>query len=183
MYKKKLGLYWKIGITRCINREGGLLMGFKIREAVQGDYEKLKPLHKEVHDLHVSGRPDKYSPTEDTLDKSYFNELLTLPDARIYIIEDDDKIAAFTILKKIWPPKRNTKVQVPVVLMEDLGVAASYRRKGLARKLFDQAVEFTKECNAVSLELGVWEFNRSAIEFYESMGMIAQARKMEMKVK
>jgi diamine N-acetyltransferase len=158
-------------------------MEYPIREAVQEDYEKLKPLHKEVHDLHASARPDKYKPAEETLDKSYFSELLTSPDAKIYIIEQDDIIAAFTILKKTWPPKWNIKVQSPVVFMADLGVAASCRRKGFARKLFEKAVEFTKECNAESLELGVWEFNQSAIEFYEEMGMTTQSRKMEFKVR
>ena len=158
-------------------------MGIEFREAVIEDYERLKPIHKEVHDLHVLGRPDKYNPADETLDRDYFIELIESPDGKVFLIEDGNAIAAFMILKKVWPPKWETKVQSPVVFMEDLGVTPSYQRKGLARKLFEKAVEFTKTCHAESLELGVWEFNWSAIKFYEEMGMTTQARKMEFKVK
>ncbi|WP_409253902.1 GNAT family N-acetyltransferase [Bacillus sp. SCS-153A] len=157
-------------------------MNFKIREACLRDFDRLKPLHKEVHDLHVAGRPDKYKATEETLDWNYFNELIESPDGKILLIEDGESIVGFTILKKVQPPKWETKVQSSVVFMEDLGVAPSYQRKGLARMLFEKALEFTKDCHADSLELGVWEFNQTAIEFYEQMGMTTQARKMEIKV-
>ncbi|TYR77348.1 GNAT family N-acetyltransferase [Rossellomorea vietnamensis] len=157
-------------------------MEYTVREAGINDFFKLQPLHKEVHDLHAEARPDKYKEAEETLDQTYYEELISSPEAKIFTIEEQGEIVAFTILKKTWPPNWNTKVQAPVVFMEDLGVKGSYRRKGLARLLFEKAVEFTKECGAGSLELGVWEFNRSAIDFYQKMGMTTQARKMEMKI-
>ncbi|MGF2615844.1 GNAT family N-acetyltransferase [Rossellomorea aquimaris] len=157
-------------------------MEYIIREAGLKDYSSLKPLHKEVHDIHAEARPDKYKRTEETLDKTYYDELISSSDSKVYIVEDQGEIAGFTILKKTWPPKWDIKVQAPVVFMHDLGVKDSYRRRGIARLLFEKAVEFTKECGAVSLELGVWEFNQSAIDFYEKMGMTTQARKMEIKI-
>jgi diamine N-acetyltransferase len=48
--------------------------------------------------------------------------------------------------------------------------------------MFTKAVEFTREIGAESLELGVWEFNNTAIQFYEAMVMKTQARKIEIKV-
>lgn len=48
--------------------------------------------------------------------------------------------------------------------------------------MFQKAIEFGKEKGATSLELGVWEFNEEAINFYKFMGMKDQARKMEVKI-
>ncbi|MGM0844697.1 MAG: GNAT family N-acetyltransferase [Bacillota bacterium] len=157
-------------------------MKYIVKEAGIEDYTRLKTLHKEVHDLHAEARPDKYRKTEETLDKTYYDELISSPDGRVFIVEDLGEIIAFTIVKKTWPPNWDIKVQDPVVFMMDLGVSDSYKRKGLARLLFEEAIAFTKECGANSLELGVWEFNQSAMEFYEKMGMTTQARKMEIKV-
>jgi diamine N-acetyltransferase len=61
-------------------------------------------------------------------------------------------------------------------------VKETFRGNGLGRLMFEKAIEFTKKAGAVSLELGVWEFNETAIKFYEAMGMKTQARKMEIRL-
>lgn len=157
-------------------------MEFKIRTATFDDYEKIKPIHKEVHDLHVEGRPDKYNPTNNTLDKEYYKGLVNNEEGRVYIIEFNNEIIAFTILRKNNTPNRETVVKQSYIFMEDFGVNKNFRKKGLGRLLFDKAIEFTREVGATSLELGVWEFNDTAIKFYEAMGMKTQARKMEIKL-
>ncbi|MFC7783317.1 GNAT family N-acetyltransferase [Rossellomorea sp. GCM10028870] len=157
-------------------------MEYKIREATLDDYVNVKPIHKEVHNLHVKGRPDKYNPTNNTLDKEYYEELVNSEEGKVYIIEEDNEIIAFTFLRRNDTPNRDTVVQQSYVFMEDFGVNQNFREKGLGRLLFDKAIEFTKEVGAESLELGVWEFNDTAITFYEAMGMKTQARKMEIKI-
>lgn len=157
-------------------------MKYTIRTATLDDFEKVKPIHKEIHDLHVEGRPDKYSSTNNTLDKEYYKGLVTNEEGRVYIIEFENEIIAFTFLRKNSTPDREAVVKQSYVFMEDFGVNQNFREKGLGRSLFDKAIEFTKEMDASSLELGVWEFNDSAIKFYEAMGMKTQARKMEIKL-
>ncbi|WP_456274698.1 N-acetyltransferase family protein [Bacillus sp. AK031] len=154
-------------------------MEYKIRTATLDDYDKVKPIHKEVHHLHVKGRPDKYNPANNTLDKEYFDGLVNSEEARVYIIDAANEIIAFTFLRKNDTPNRDTVVKQSYVFMEDLGVNHNFREKGLGRLLFDKEIDFTKEVGAASLELGVWEFNETAIKFYEAMGMKTQARKME----
>jgi ribosomal protein S18 acetylase RimI-like enzyme len=157
-------------------------MKYEIREADLNDFEKMKPIHKEVHDQHVKGRPDKYNPTNNTLDFNYFKTLVEDKDSKAYIIEYDKKIIAYTFLRKYQTADRETIVKNVYVFMDDLGVTDGFRGKGIGKLLFNKALEFTKEVRATSLELGVWEFNEQAIKFYEGMGMNAQARKMEIKL-
>lgn len=89
------------------------------------------------------------------------------------------KIIAFTFLRVVQTPDRETSVKNKYVFMEDLGVLVNYQGQGLGKMLFNQALMYTKAAGAKSLELGVWEFNEQAINFYEAMGMRTQARKME----
>ncbi|MEB6550944.1 GNAT family N-acetyltransferase [Heyndrickxia sporothermodurans] len=157
-------------------------MKYQIREANLSDYQKIQPIHKEVHDLHVNGRPDKYKPSNNTLDFDYFKSLVYDNNSIVYIIESDGKIIAFTFLRKYEAAERDTIVKNTYVFMEDFGVAGSFRGEGFGKLLFNKAIEFAKKIGAVSLELGVWEFNRQAIKFYEAMGMKTQARKMEIEI-
>ena len=157
-------------------------MEFEVREGLIEDFEKLKPVHKEVHDLHTKGRPDKYNPTPNTLDKDYYKGLVDSKESRVFVIEHKGEIIAFTFLRKNETPDREILVKKEYVFMEDFGVTETFRENGLGKLLFNRALEFTKEIGAKSLELGVWEFNKTAIMFYESMGMKTQARKMEYKI-
>lgn len=154
-------------------------MTYLLREAELEDFNKLQPIHKEVHDLHVNGRPDIYSRAEYTLDPSYFRQLIESDEGIIYIIEDKNEVVGFTILRINGAPDRITSVKRKYLFMEDLGIRKEYRGQGLGKLLYQRAIEFGKEKGAKSLELGVWEFNEDAINFYKFMGMKNQARKME----
>ncbi|MCF6136404.1 GNAT family N-acetyltransferase [Pseudalkalibacillus berkeleyi] len=158
-------------------------MEYLLREGQDSDFEKLKPIHKEVHDLHVMGRPDHYKTTEDTLDEKYFRGLINENGGKVYVIELDLRLIGFIFLRLRESPDRTTHVKSTQLFVEDFGVSGSYKGQGLGKLLFDKAVEVAKEMNASRLELGVWEFNQAAIQFYESLGMSTQVRKMELKIK
>ncbi|KYG59371.1 GNAT family N-acetyltransferase [Planococcus maritimus] len=116
------------------------------------------------------------------MDPSYFEKLIKSDEGVIYIIEDGDEIIGFTILRINETPDRTTAVKRKYLFMEDLGVRKEYRGKGLGKWLYQKAIEFARENEATSLELGVWEFNEEAIKFYKSMGMKNQARKMGIQI-
>ncbi|MFT4414310.1 GNAT family N-acetyltransferase [Fredinandcohnia humi] len=54
--------------------------------------------------------------------------------------------------------------------MNDFGVKSTQLRKGIGRSLLHACIEWAKKKGATSLELNVWEFNKSAISFYQSIG-------------
>jgi diamine N-acetyltransferase len=78
----------------------------KVRKAALTDYEKLKPVHTEVHKLHVQERPNIYQRTDETLDYAYFQELVESHDGCIFVIENGNEIVAFTFLRKRVTPNR-----------------------------------------------------------------------------
>jgi ribosomal protein S18 acetylase RimI-like enzyme len=63
---------------------------------------------------------------------------------------------------------------------DDFCVKSSHQKKGIGRVLFQHIVEYSKTEGASSLQLVVWEFNKDAIKFYETLGMSTRNRRMEL---
>lgn len=58
-------------------------------------------------------------------------------------------------------------------------VLSEYRRQGIATKLFEQIKEISKDIGAKRIDLTVWQFNKSAFDFYKSLGMKEQRTVLE----
>lgn len=78
-----------------------------IRKIVEKDYEELKKLVYQGHELHCSNRPDIYN-DGNPLPLEYFNELLNDTNAFNYVYVEDDKIYGLLMATK--------KVIVPFLL-------------------------------------------------------------------
>lgn len=63
--------------------------------------------------------------------------------------------------------------------IDEICIAKDNRKHGLGRKLFEYSYDLVKSNGAQSLELGVWSFNKNAIEFYRAMGMTIRNVRME----
>jgi GNAT superfamily N-acetyltransferase len=72
----------------------------------------------------------------------------------------------------------------PVGYVKRVIVHPEYRSKGLARLLMQHIIDFvhTKH-NLASIDLHVWEENRSAIHLYESLGFALQHRELYYRLK
>jgi ribosomal protein S18 acetylase RimI-like enzyme len=144
----------------------------KIREACINDYDDIAKLVREVHYLHVMGRPDDYKDCENPLNKDTYLELLSGESHMIYVAENELlQITGYTILKKLHRKNHEIMQDKAILYIEDLCVGSSFRRRGIGKALFNQAKECFKDLGFDSIELMVWTFNEGAIEFYESIGM------------
>ncbi|MCF6137781.1 GNAT family N-acetyltransferase [Pseudalkalibacillus berkeleyi] len=153
-------------------------MDIQIREAKKTDFEGVHQIQRQVHELHTKERPDHYKMAEITLDKEYFNNLIEGENTKVFILEEDKPIA-YTILTINHTEERPILIPKKVVYMNDFGVDMKFRRNGLGKIFFRKILEFAKNIEADSLELGVYEFNESAIKFYESMNLETKMRRME----
>ncbi|MDU4938097.1 MAG: GNAT family N-acetyltransferase [Clostridium sp.] len=66
--------------------------------------------------------------------------------------------------------------------LDVLCVDEMYRKRGIGKKLCDEIIFRLREKGVVSLELMVWSFNKEAINFYESIGMVERNKVMEYKL-
>lgn len=70
-----------------------------------------------------------------------------------------------------------------IYYIDDIVVDKDYRHKGIGKKLYNYVLDKAKKNNIDSIELNVWAFNQSAINFYKSLGMSEKNIKYEQKLK
>ena len=130
-----------------------------IKNLTINDYEDVKNIISELHKMHVENRPDFYLENECSI---------TLKKEKISIaFVINNKIAGIclaTIKNRIEKS----------VYIDDIYVLSEYRRQGIATKLFEQIKEISKDIGAKRIDLTVWQFNKSAFDFYKSLGMKEQ---------
>ena len=153
-----------------------------IRKMNLNDYEDVRILVKQIHELHLSNRPDIYNDGE-SFPKEYFEKVLSDANNLNYVYVENKKIVG--VLNATLQHTNPLPIIKPrtYYFIENLVVDKNHRRKGIAKKLFSYLTLKAKENNIDSIELNVWAFNKDAIKFYESMGMNIKNIRMEIKSK
>lgn len=138
-----------------------------IRNLTIKDYEAIKNIISELHKMHVENRPDFYLENECPITLKEYKSLLKNEEKVGISFVVNNKIAGIcfvTIKNRIEKS----------VYIDDIFVLSEYRRQGIATKLFEQIKEISKDIGAKRIDLTVWQFNKSAFEFYKSLGMKEQ---------
>lgn len=149
-----------------------------IRKAVEQDYEELRNLVYQVHELHYLNRPDIYI-DGNPFPLEYFNKILNDKNALSYVYEENHKILGLLTASK----KKNGTIPIvkqrTTYFIDDIVVDKNFRRKGIGKKLYDFLKEQSSKEKIDAIELNVWAFNEPAIRFYESLGMSIKNMKLE----
>ena len=157
-------------------------MKLKVRQVVANDYIKINNLVAEVHNLHVKNRPDVYADVDTPLMREYFDDLLNASDTKLFVVEDtcNKELVAYSIVEIMTPRSIQRLITSRFAYIDDFCVKSSHQKNGIGRLLFECIVDYAKTEGASSLQLVVSEFNKSAIKFYEALGMSTRNRKMEL---
>ena len=152
-------------------------MNVSVRPARLEDLVALVHLLDEIAEFHHGEDPTQFRKPATAEHRHYLEELFQDPDAAVFVAEDQGVLAgiAVTVIREA-PPLLNPN---RFVLLENLAVAAEFRRTGVGRKLVDAAVLWTRARDIQELDLNVYEFNRNAIRFYEAIGFRTVSRRMK----
>ena len=153
------------------------LMNVSVRLARPEDLVALAHLLDEIVAFHHGEDPTQFREPAAVEHYHYLEERLQDPDAAVFVAEDQGDLAgiAITVIREA-PPLLNPN---RFVLLENLAVATKFRRTGVGRKLVDAAVLWTRARDMQELDLNVYEFNHSAIRFYEAIGFRTVSRRMK----
>lgn len=66
--------------------------------------------------------------------------------------------------------------------IDEFGVDEAHRREGVATEMIAFIRAYAKEAGFSRIELNMWEFNRDALAFYESVGFSTYRRYMELQI-
>ena len=97
----------------------------------------------------------------------------------IVVAEQGDTVCGFAILNHISRPENPFMFERDFLDIDEFGVDKNFRRQGVASAMIRFILDFVKEKGFKRLELNMWEFNRSALAFYEATGFKTFRRYME----
>lgn len=153
-----------------------------VRFAKERELARVNELRKQVNDLHVQGKPEIFKPGFSDELRDYIHAIWDDPDKEIVVAEREGEICGFAVLHHIVRPETPFMFVRDYLDVDEFGVEEAHRREGVATEMIDFIRHFAKERGYTRIELNMWEFNRDALAFYESVGFSTYRRYMEMQV-
>lgn len=159
-------------------------MEITIRKARQDDYDALCFLFDEVDTLHRDHLPHLFQKGDGAVrEEDYYLELLAEENIGLFVAETDQKLVGLIQAEVIETPAFPIIVPRRYALVNNIVVKAGYKNQGIGERLMDKVQDWAITNRATSLELTVYEFNETAIAFYEKVGFQAVSRKMSKNLK
>jgi ribosomal protein S18 acetylase RimI-like enzyme len=153
----------------------------KVRFASEEDFENLFNLYKQLYILEarLDNNLKDFEEVEENLRK-YVQRCLKKENYIVLIAEKDSKILGFIIIAI----REYTKVckKQKFGYIDAIFVKEDSRKKGIGRKLLNEAEKFLKEQKIHSLELDIYEGNKEAIKFYQKSGFRIISKRMRKEI-
>ena len=150
-----------------------------IREARKGDFQGLCSLFEQIDKLHRDNLPHIFQSTQGPIrQREYIQGLIAAQNVGVFVAEESGKLLGF--VNVIVRTSSEIPVLVPrcFAVIETLVVDQQHSREGIGSALLEHAHNWAAEMGAETVELTVYEFNRSAREFYRRLGYRTESRRM-----
>ena len=150
-----------------------------IRPAQLNDLTSINIIAQQVHNLHVTLRPDLYTRVAEVITAELFRDLLA--NALVFVGEIKKVIVSYAVCLP-----RNVNVSVmtkrQVLLIDALANDEQYRNYGVGRKMMEYIFDYARQTGYQSVELQAIAGNTAAIEFYRHLGWSEKAVILEKKI-
>ena len=151
-----------------------------VRSARREELERVNELRRQVNELHVEGRPRHFKPGFGPELQAHVYDQLESDRFDVLVAEVDGGIAGFATVQFVHRPEGPYTLPLDFYHVEEFGVDAAYRRRGVATALVDYMKRDARERGFNRLDLDVWGFNEDALAFYEAVGFTTYRRYMEL---
>jgi len=150
-----------------------------VRYAEYGDYDRVEEIAKEVHELHVSFRPDLYKGAPAVMERAYFNDLVS--NGLAIVAEAGGEMLGFTVIL-IKTVSHRLMQSRRVLYVDTMAVKNGSRHKGIGSSMFAFLIRLAKSEGCDAIELSVNERNEDARRTYEKWGLKVKLLQLEMKL-
>ena len=157
-------------------------MSIEIRPARREELARVNELRRQVNELHVAGRPAHFRPGFNEELQSHIYERFESDDSGVIVALVDSEVAGFATVQYVHRPEGPYTLPLDYYHVEEFGVDAAHRRRGVATALVDYMKKDARERGFKRIDLDMWSFNEGALAFYEAAGFSTYRRYMEMEV-
>lgn len=147
--------------------------------ATAADRAAVNEIAKQIHDMHVSWRPDIYESVEEQYTEERFTEAIR--NRQIYVAKLAGEVVGFAALKKCtydWPGV----VKRSAMLVDEFGVREFCRGHGIGKAMMEDIHALAKAFGCTDLQLNVYPQNDDAVGFYQHCGFQIQNIGMQKKI-
>ena len=138
-----------------------------IKEAAKIDYPLINKMLLKLQNYHSENVPTIYKKIDIFFTVEEY--LKILKDKNIYfLLATFDKEVVGLIWLKLNEKSSKYEYERKQIWIEGIYIKTKYRRKGIAQKLVNEAINKAKFLNAQSMELMIWNFNEISKKFFEN---------------
>lgn len=150
-----------------------------VRKATANDYNSLCELFDEIDALHRDNLPHIFQkPGGAAREKDYYSGLIADENVGLFVAETGGKLVGFVHAIVRETPDIPVFVPRRYAIVDGIVVKSGFQNRGIGSMLMDKMQEWAIAKGATSIELNVYEFNETAISFYEKLGYRTLSRKM-----
>ena len=147
--------------------------------AREADWEGVKRLSVQIHDLNAAWRPDVYFSCEEPYPQEKFRE--DMQNRMVYVAKADGLVLGYvvlSILHKAGPGVMEKKQ----LRLDSICVDEAFRGQGIGRTMVTDIRALAKVFGCRELVLGVHPENDGAVAFYQKCGFYIRTINMDMKL-
>ena len=153
----------------------------RIRLAAAGDESTLAALNTPTQIAHVAAHPEVFRPARLRDVTDWFAAFLKSPTSAAWIAEDDSGTAVgYATAQYHERPESPFTVARRWCEIDQLTVAPSHRRRGVARALIDAVVDDALTNGVRDVELCVWAFNKTARTAFGRLGFAPRHERLRL---
>ena len=154
-------------------------MEISVRRATVDDYSSVCELFDEMDALHRDNLPRIFQkPSGAARQQDYYAGLIADENTALLVAEAGEKLVGFVHAIVRDTPAIPVFVPRCYAIVDSVVVKSGFQNRGIGRTLMERMHEWAIAKGATSIELNVYEFNETAISFYEGLGYQAFSRKL-----
>lgn len=157
-------------------------MSIEIRPARREELARVNELRRQVNELHVAGRSAHFRPGFNQELQQHVYEQFESDSSDVLVALEGGEVAGFATVQYVHRPEGPYTLPLDYYHVEEFGVDAAHRRRGVATALVDYMKKDARERGFKRIDLDMWSFNEGALAFYEAVGFSTYRRYMEMEV-
>lgn len=152
----------------------------KIGEKDFGDINKLFIKVDEYHRINLSSIFEKKENIGRTIE--YLKNICNSEESELFVAEYDNEIVGIVEINIRRVVNDFLKKDREWVSLDTIMIKEKYRNNGIGEMLVDTVLDWSREKNINRIELNVYEFNKSAIKFYQRLGFETLNRTMYIEI-
>ena len=145
--------------------------------ARDSDWEDVKRLSVQIHDLHAAWRPDIYYHTDEPYPKEQF--LQDISNRRVYVAKLDGLVAGYVVISTQEKDGPGI-VERKLMRLDSICVEESICGNGIGKTMVEEVRALAKAFGCSQLILGVHPENDAAVGFYQKCGFRIRTINMDM---